>query len=714
MAKLDIKELNELYTDAETVDKDLYAEMRSNILLVAGDHYSKKLSKRANFRDSREPNPEQRLRITKNHIYRVHRRYTNAVLMYAGDVRVAPQDDLEVQDRKSAELNDAVAKDIKNYLKFKHRRRRWASDYTATGELGVLVRWNPDKGELRGYEQKVDDDGTPIFDEFGEPVPDMDLPVFKGQFEWVDLYPFNVWRDPGAKTLEDSPYLGYRELVDTKALKKKYANDPEKLRYIASSSDERDYVEFNTSSGSYQKTKNKTLVKSVYFRPSREYPRGYFFMYTDAGTIEEGELPFGVWPIAYGTADEVTSDPRGHSPIKQARPYQAEINRASSAMALHQVTIGDDKILYQSGTKLAPGALLPGVRGITYQGFEPKILAGRDGSQYFQYITSTTAELYDVMDIVDIEAEKNANGSHDQYSLLYKAANQKQRMSLYSEKFEQVMLDLFWITLELAKKYIPDDALIMAVGRREVINIPEFRSTTPLQYQIKVEPQDETIETKFGRQLTMQHILQYSGQSLGREDIGLLIQNMPFANVKKPFRGMTVHYDAIENEILALERGELPEIAPEMDHNYAVQSLTLRINESDFKYLDPQIQEAFRAKKQEHLDYIAQQKQAEIDLKNEFIPVDGPLVKADVYVSTDPENPNKVERARLPQRALEWLIERLNAQGASFEQLEKLNAQTMAELSGMLTQQGPMPGQVSELQNYGGTEMPLQGGMYAS
>src|SRR3990167_1582947 len=57
-----ISELNRLYTDAESADRSLFAEQRSNCLLAIGEHYNKKNSLFwSRIRDS------SRLLTEKNH-----------------------------------------------------------------------------------------------------------------------------------------------------------------------------------------------------------------------------------------------------------------------------------------------------------------------------------------------------------------------------------------------------------------------------------------------------------------------------------------------------------------------------------------------------------------------------------------------------------------------------------------------------------------------
>jgi hypothetical protein len=56
------QELETLYRDAEQVDSDVFAEQRSNILLVSGKHYNNRSSKLWNrIRSSNELSTEQKI-----------------------------------------------------------------------------------------------------------------------------------------------------------------------------------------------------------------------------------------------------------------------------------------------------------------------------------------------------------------------------------------------------------------------------------------------------------------------------------------------------------------------------------------------------------------------------------------------------------------------------------------------------------------------------
>jgi hypothetical protein len=484
--------------------------------------------------------------------------------------------------------------------------------------------------------------------------------------------------------------MGIRKMVKKADLKARYKGDDEKVQGIESGSKE-DFVVFDSARSSYGKSKaDEVLVKEFYFRPCGDYPEGYFYITAGQVILEEGPLPFGIFPIIWVWFDELPTRPRGRSIIKLARPYIAEINRASSQLAMHQITIGDDKILYQKGSKLEQGALLPGVRGISFQGREPTVLPGRDGSQFMGYIQQQIDELYSVCMLSELSEETMSQ--MDPMALLYRAASHQRKFSVYIEKFEQFLVDFVTTILELAKNYLPDTALVPAIGRGELINLEEFRKTTPLRYQIKIEPRADTLEQMLGRQMTFQSTLQYVGKQLDREDIGKIMLQMPYANAKEAFGDFTLDDQNAKNDMLALERGQEPPIGRGDDPAKMLKKLESRMRKPDFRFLDPYIQQLYENRVQQYLDLQAKQQEKILAEQAEYIPMDGASVKCDMYIA-DPNNPESAaKRAMFPQNALNWLKKRLEAQGASLQNLEQLSPPMMAGLADhRMTMNGGMP-----------------------
>lgn len=680
MPNLKLEDLNRLYTEADQADQELYAEQRSNLLLVAGDHYQKKNSKYWNrIRDNKDLTDTQKLRLTKNHTQVISKKYINNILSYAPGVSIAPKNESELQDMKSAQLRQAVWQDAKHRYKINKHVRRWAQNFVDVGEVAVKIFYDETAGELTGYAPEQDEIGQPQFDEFMQPVPS-NTPTYSGGYVFESILGFNLLRDPSARSMDESKFIGLRKMVDIATLKQAVGEDPEKQKALNKEQDQT-YVVFDNATLGYRQTKDQTCLKEFYYRPSFEYPNGYYYIFTQGGILFEGELPFGVFPIVYQGFDEIPTTPRSRSIIKQLRPYQAEINRSASKIAEHQITLGDDKILTQGGTTLAHGGILPGVRGITYSGAPPIIMQGRDGSQYLNYMNSQITEMYQAAQVQEDAQEKSQQ--FDPLALQYQSIKQKKTFSLYAEKFEEFLTEVCETYLRLHKNYVKDDDLILAVGRNEIINIPEYRNSVDLGYEIKVEPQVDDLETKMGKMLNFGTILQYVGNQLDKDTLGEIIKDLPYVNNTKNFSSLTLNATNAENDILLLDRGGMPQGNYYDDHVYILKKLSTRTRQPDYQFLSPQI-------KANYQQYQAMHEQMEADIqakiaaaKSEYIPTGGYLVSLDFYV-TDPSNPNKTRRARMPSQAVEWMIQKLEAQGMGLEKLESADSATKAQIAAQM------------------------------
>lgn len=681
MKKYDIDGLNQLYETAQRVDDEVFTEMRSNLLLVSGKHYTKRTSKFFDrLRNTNRLSEVQKLRITKNHIHKICRHYVNSILDKVPGVAIAPYNEMEMQDRKAAELNQAVWNDAKEQYRLRERVREWGNNFVEVGEVCVKLFYDPNVGDFVGYAPKMSDEGEYETDDMGEYVGDEGMPIFSGKFVFETVHGFNLLRSPFAKNMKDSPYHIIRKMVDKRFLKKVYATQPEKLEAIEESEKET-YVVFDSHKSNYTSTDKEILVREYYFKPCMDYPEGYFYIATEFGILEEGTLPEGVYPLVWAGFDEYASTPRASSIIKVARPYQAELNRAASQQASHQISVGDDKVIYQAGTKLAPGALLPGVRGLTYQGSAPQILPGRDGGQFLPYIQQQISEMYQACMISEIQAEENL-GQMDPHTLLFRSASQSQKFSQYTEKFETFLKELCETYLKLAKAYMPDNMFIKAVGKSEAINIAEFKSTEPINYQIKVEPQSESVDSKLGRQMALTHVLQYVGKQLTPKDIGMVLTNMPYVNNEKIFKDLTIDTENVDNDMLALERGEVPTVNPYSDNEYYDKRLTHRMKQADFKMLPPEVQQSYQKLLNMHRMEIQKKQQAAIDAKNDYVPVGGAMITCSMHIP-DPERPGKTKQLRLPYQSLDWLVKLLDKQGATLEKLDEMNPGSIAQMQAM-------------------------------
>lgn len=680
-----IDELNKLHEDSKSLDREAIAEMRSNILLVAGEHYSRRLNElwQRTRTNGLTQDPYQ-LRITKNWLHRAHRIYVNSILSQSPDISIVPRTQTELQDQKSAELNQSVYHYLKDKLKLKQTFRDLCGDFCGIGEACVKIFFDPTKGKLKGYAPQIDEaTGEPVIDEMGQPIPDDSKPVFTGDFVVERVFGQNLFRDPSCMQMKDAKWLGIEKLESSKSLKERYKGDEQKLKFITDSTDE--FVVFDSMKNGYAREKDQTLLLEYYFKPCLEYPEGYYYITTKAGILEEGPLPGSVFPLVWVGFDEAPTKPRATSMVKVARPWQAEINRASSQAALHSITIGEDKILYQAGTKVAQGSLLPGVRGITYQGQAPQILPGRTGEQFFNYIQLQEEEMGRAL-MIDLLDEEKLNNL-DPMAMMFRSMNQSQKFSFYSAKFGEFLVDLVSTLLELAKFYLEGDELIAAIGRAELINIQEFKTTTSLNHLITVQEQNDTIETKLGKQLTLNHILQYVGQQLSRDDIGKLIVEMPYGNWQEAFGDFTIDYKNVKNDFLAIERGEMPQVSTSDKSEYVLKQVAKRKKERDFVLLPEQVKAIYDQYEQYHEQKMAEEAAAMKAAQSEFIPTTGAMIACDMYIPN--EDPTKTpKRVRVPYTALDWLVKQLERQGMSMQAIEQMNQAQVSEVAQMLLQGG--------------------------
>lgn len=678
---MDASELVQLYQDAESHHTSLFAEQRSNLLLVAGNHYNRKDSRFwRKLRQVESLSKTQKLRLTKNHIQKITKTYVNNVLAFAPGVAIAPKNEDELSDQKSAELHDSVWQDIKYRHKFRKRRRQWSQDFVEIGEAICKVFFDPNLGEFLGYEPVFGEDGLPAIGDDG--VPEHSI-LFTGDLVYERVHGFNLLTDPEARSWEEIRWCCYRKMVPVKDLQKQFEGDGEKLVKISASSEET-YKIFDPGTSHYGTSKDLVMLMEFYFRPCAEYPKGFYFITTKAGILFEGELPLGLFPIVYAGFDEAATSARSYSIIKQLRPYQAEVNRAASKIAEHQITLGDDKVLLMNGSSLSPGGTAHGVKAIQVTGSEPKVMGGRSGDHYTGYMDSQIAEMYAVANVSE-DSEESSNNL-DPYTMLFRTAAQKKRFVLYTEKFQEFEHEICDLSLRYAKAFYKDEMLVPIVTRKGFIDIAEFRDADDLSYQIKIEAQTEDLESRMGKQLSLNHLIQYAGPNMASKDLGRIVRSMEYINKEQLFDDETVDYDNATSDILAMDRGKWVEPDAEENHDYVIKRLIHRIKQKDFETLPPQVQQAYQVKINKHREIKAKQVADAQKAKDGFIPSGGFLVSCDFYVA-DPVDPAKSKRLRLPAESLQWLQQQLDAQGTTQDALEQSDLQTQARVAEIIQMQ---------------------------
>lgn len=710
--ELTLEDLEKLYTDAEQCDKRVFAEQRTNLQLVAGEHYVREGSRYWNrIRDNKQLTDEQRLKLTKNHIQRIIKIYCNAITSAAPGVAVMPKDEKSLQHQKAAELHYAVVQDWKQSLCFEEKTEEWTKNFFEVGEVAVKVYWEPNDGHIMGYEaadeagsednelareleEHVDDSpeegmsaNFPTEEEEHGGYPyeqesveiDEGKPVYSGKLCMATIYGYNLKRDPDVGSMDESPYLIYTHMTSLSSMRSRLDDDAfKKLKQSTTY----EYTVYDNNTGSYRNTKNQVLIKEIFFRPNPKIPNGYFYIYNSHQKLAEGELPFGLFPIVYEACEKQTGNPRGHSIIRHIRPCQIELNRCASKVAEHQITLGDDKVYLPSTSKMVQGAMLPGIRVNTYSGQAPMVTPGRTGDQYLPYMAATIDEMYKLAELEEVTQQ--IDPQTDIYSLLYRNLRYKKKFSHYSDKFERFLCRVVELGLKITKACIPNEALIPAIGKSEYINIEEFKSSDDLCHQIKVQARADDLESQMGKQLTLNHFLQYAGTNISRQDIGMAMRVSPFLNKEEIFKDFTLDYDNITNDILALDRG-VPRLPRKFDdHKYVVKKLSTRMNQADFDFLPPHVQQLYQQKLQAHEELIKQQAMELQQAEAGFIPSGGYQVAMDYYITEPGGDPNKTRRVRVPSESVAWLLDKLQKQGQQMSDLTTLPPGPQNDIAGML------------------------------
>lgn len=658
--------LNQLYQDAGSNDQFLFAEQRTNILLRNGDHYTKRhdtIGSNARSNGFVATDSDTKIRLTKNKIHKITNTYVNQIMDTSPSVEAVPFNSNELSDKKAAELNNAVLAWAKEVNEWKDLQPYFIDDFVVVGETFAKVRFDYNRGR-----QAVDQDGNA---------------TRTGEIVIEKHFGFDTRVDPSARRFSEAKWICFdivMDKVDLIELLKSVGKEDEANK-LANQKGET-YKIYDQNSGRFVKKMDKVVVREWFWRPDTRRPMGWYCLTTDDLDVIQEELPDGIFPVVYGGFDPITATARSSSIIRVARPYQVEINRASSKMAEHQITIGDDKVFINSGTKISSGGKMFGVQAIKYTGQQPTVVEGRSGAQYLPYVQNEVNELYDSADIAGILQDKN--DINDPWLALLKSAKDKKRFGKYVNAYQNFEVKLFKVVLDMARYYLQDGHIINIVGRSEQINIEEFKNSGN-GFEIKVVQSDGSLEDKFGKVLTMTQVLQYVGGQMGPDQIAAIIRNLPYGDTEEIFNPITANYDNAVNDILALDRGEYREPLPTDNHDYMANALANRMKKSDFRFLPPEIQMMYQQKITAHNQYSAEQKAAIARQEAGNVPAGGVMVN--VIASTINPQTGKPDRIKVPSDAIMWLVKKLETQGY-YSQMEAMqNPAVVAQQSQMAPQE---------------------------
>jgi hypothetical protein len=251
--------------------------------------------------------------------------------------------------------------------------------------------------------------------------------------------------------------------------------------------------------------------------------------------------------------------------------------------------------------------------------------------------------------------------------------SQKKVYAMYVKRFERFLCRVAELYLKLAKRYLPDDYLVRAVGKREAINLSEFRRIADEGFNIKLKPMTNDIDSMFGKHLSIQTALQYGSSDMPMSAKGKLLRSMPFLGEDSLFGELTITDENIESDILALDRGEYRPALPTDEHPIYIKRLNHRTKQNDFRLLPPEIQQMYSQKIQQHTEAESEQLRKMKEMQADYWPTGGGLVKVDLYGKDG-------KRMLMPQESLQKLVQVLEQQGTQQEILQQLDQQNQLQV----------------------------------
>jgi hypothetical protein len=713
----------------------VFAEMRSNILLLSGQHYKKVA--RGLTRNLRNAGTDRskRLRLVKNHTAKVISDIKDILASMTPGVIPYPQNEHEASHTKAAELAKVVWEDGKSKNGFEDLVEELRNCFVSTGEVASKIFYDPSGGGLLAYEQATSPDGAPLYKgPDGQPtpepgqvdpltgemisqhelLPDETRPIFKPKITISKIEPYNLLRPKNAKSIKSAKYLIERKMVDledAKALIKNAKNlspeqKEERLQWIEESG-ATTYKIFDGTTGSFQDSDGQIMFKEFYFRQCPEWPKGQYFIKCDKGILFQGDLPFGecgeeAFPIRWGAYEHYEGSSRGFSTIKKLRPCQAEINRCASSISETQIVLGSDKVMLTKGAKFTQGVSQPGMRVYHTTDTQAQVIPGRSGDQYTGYLEYNVEEIYRLGNVPE-----NANPisqNFDPRAELFKKQSQKARFTEPAARFSRFLRANCESYLFFAQKYANELDLKAIVGSSLAVDVAEFQNVEKICYKVKLLEVGDDLDSAMAKTLELDTILQYAGKDIDPDTLKVILSQYPVVNKTQAFKHLNMDLKNIESDMLALDRGEYRPASKYDEHPVFIKHLTSRKRERGFALLGPQIAELYDMRIQEHEKFIAQLAEEQKQAQSQFIPSGGAVVKAELYINPDPNNPEKARKATFPTEALMWLTKQLEAQGSTQEMLEMTaNQGAMAEIANMIQPTEPLmdPSQ-QQMPNFGG------------
>ncbi|MBF0315650.1 MAG: hypothetical protein HQK52_19680 [Oligoflexia bacterium] len=651
-----VAQLQEMYSSGHAADQSVFSEMRLAGKIKLGDDFQSKSNKKN----------ENITRINFNHIYYIIKHHEDSIHEGFPRCVATPINESEREDVKNAEMGNAVINWVNETNNAEKKVSEWITEYSTSGEVIVRIIFDRTKGTL--VSGHLDEGGNRFR---------------AGEFVLETIVPWQVIRSKNCTRFEDSNFICISrlfskgevlQLID-KSLEG--LEDREEINKIRADYDNEFKIErkaYDASSGQYYNERDKIEVKEWYFRPTPQKIMGLYVLQIGNQIVKEQELVGGIFPICQTRFAAIPQSPRGKSLVTILRPFQKEISRIVSAMAMIQAG-GQDMIFKHKNAKIEEGDNLVNLRVFDHTGKEPNVIQQNYALPYLDHLNAVITSMYRAAMVSELLSEKPIQG--DISSILFEMGSRRKKFSSHIRNFEIFMKEITTKVIELSRYYLTPFHLLKIAGKQERVNIELFKESMD-GFSVKIENTNTDMNSILGKQYILNHVLQYASSSMTPQQLSAIITDMPYISGIEGIRSLNRDMINFKNDCLSIERGREVHVNPYDDHEYYVQAITSRMKERDFEDLPLHIQQDYNNLLRQHEEALILQ-QRELQMNKGLLPDTGPLVTVELF-QPDPAT-GQSERIKLPSDLVTFMYQKYQEQLINKNRMSQLPLQAQVDIA---------------------------------
>jgi hypothetical protein len=436
-----------------------------------------------------------------------------------------------------------LAQGLLDYYMREKRMERYISEAAElslwSGEGYMIENWDVNSGT----EYMVDDNGKPVKD---------------GDIVFNSCAGIDMIRHPYLRNFDDRTWLIWREWANKYELAERYPDMADDI--LKTDTTKNNLLDDFTQRF---KTEDRDIISRYrfYHEKTDAIPNGRYTEFIEGGVILfDGELPYPKIPIYHLHAGKTYGGPFAYGVSFDMLPIQEAIDGLNSAIQSNQETFAVQNIAMPIGSNIGVEQIAGGLNIILY---DPKL-----GEPKGLNLTSTPAEIFNQRDNLVQSMESlsginsvvrgNPEASLKSGAALALVASQSiQFMSIYQQRYTQLLEDSGTGVIEMLKQYATVPRIATIVGVANSTYMKEFKSDDLENVsRIIVDVGNPLSKTTAGKVQVADSLMQY-GMIKTPEHYFQVITNGRLDNIIDPASRQQMLI-AQENELLQL--GENPPI----------------------------------------------------------------------------------------------------------------------------------------------------------